>query len=72
MQNIEIKDDMLFGAAAIARFLGIPVRKIYSLRENPRVTIPIWSEAGFGLVSSKSKLLGWRDSRTPNSRIDGA
>lgn len=49
-----LADDVLVGAAAIAAFLGLKPRQVYTMREvkNPLVA----SEPGLGLTARKSVL----------------
>lgn len=52
--KLELKDDLLRGARAIADVLGCSPRTVYHLAEHG--SVPIWNEPGMGLVARRSAL----------------
>ena len=53
-EDVELKDDLLRGAQSIAEVLGCTPRTVYHLAEHGGV--PIWREAGLGLVARRSAI----------------
>lgn len=56
MEQVSLKDDMLYGAAAIAQYLGIDRRAVYHLVANAR--IPNF-RLGENVCARKSTLIQW-------------
>lgn len=54
--NVNLSDDMLRGADAIADFMGMKRRQIYHLTETSR--LPVF-RVGSVLCARRSTLLGW-------------
>lgn len=53
----------LWGASAIAAFLGISVDKVYTLAKNP--VVPVYKPEGGGYFAFKSELMAWLRTKPP-------
>lgn len=53
-QSVDLADDLLIGAAAIADWIGVSPRAVYGMRERGHPAIS--HEPGLGVVARKSRL----------------
>ncbi len=52
MTDTPLSDDLLIGAEAIAKYIGLPLRAVYHMREKKHPAVK--KEPGIGLCARKS------------------
>lgn len=64
--DLSLANERLWGAAEIARFLGLSQDAVYRLADDPDV--PIYRPPGSGrLFALKTELMGWLRSKSPKN-----